>query len=444
MHDWQTAEDHAQRAWREYERRRWTRSLRAFERALAQQPERGDWWLGRGLALDALDKTAAAVDAYARAAALQPDNTDAWLTLGAAQLRVSNEQAAIDALEHAQQIDPNQHETYCYRVAAYARLGDLEQAELMFYLGQQQEADCPHCFDHVAHALASHGQLERAIACWQRAAQIAPDHPRVGINLGRCCAFLQRYDQAQHFYEQHLAHHPDDTDTVHEFVALLLERGRLDEAERRLDALRIVRNDDDTSTHLRGDLALKRKDLHTAECYYRLAIQLNPNRPGIRLGLALAARAHGDHDACNQHLDNELSMAGQDARQVLQLARLLVEQRRSHEAVALLNPAIHGEGLFTGSGTLLSQALHIRAVARRTTGQHRDAIADCRRSLRINRLNAKCWRLLVAAYLHENQPLRARVSLKHALAACPNDALLRKLANQMRRPRLTRPRKRAA
>ncbi|MFI4860206.1 MAG: tetratricopeptide repeat protein [Phycisphaerales bacterium JB063] len=438
MHDWQTAEDHARRAWRDYERRRWGRALKAFERALAQQPDQAGWWLGRGLVLEALKRHADAADAYERAAVLRPDSADAWLTLGAARLRVGTGQSAIHALEQAQSLAPNRHESYCYRVAAYARIGDLDNAELMFYLGQQQHPDCPHCFDHVAHALANRGQLDRAAACWQRVRELDPAHPRVGINLGRCFAFLQRYGRAQHFYEQHLAHHPDDTPTALELVALLLERGRLDQAEQQLDAVRVVHHDDAATTHLRGDLALKRRDPHTAECYYRLAIQLDPDRPGVRLGLALAARERGDDDACSAYLSEELNTTGQDARQVLQLARLLIEQRRHRDAIALLTPALHDDDLFAGNNAMLGQALHIRAVANRSIGQHHDAIADARRAVRLDPANAKCWRLLIVGYRHTHRPLRARVCLKQALAACPADPHLRKLAHQFRWQRLTR------
>ena len=439
MHDRPTAQDHAHRAWQHYRQCRWGKALRGFDRALAQQPDQHAWWMGRGLVLDAMDRLSESATAYERAAAIEPEGAQAWLRLGAARLHLNQPRKAIEALEHAQQIDPNDHTPYCHRIAAYAQVGDLAQAELMFYLGQQQEPDCPHCFDHIAHALAKQGQLETAITCWQRARDIDPTHPRVGINLGRCAAFLRHFGRAQHYYEQHLEQYRDDTDIALELAALFLELGKLEQAEQQLNDTQAVRPDNEVSHHLRGDLALKRGDTPTAQKHYQRALQLSPNRPGVRLGLALAAREQGDTHACIQYLLRELDITGQDAKQVLQLARLLIEQRRHSEAIALLCPALDGlDDIFRGSDAMLAQAHHIRAVAATAMRQHADAIADCRKALRLQPDNPKCWRLLITGYLHENRTPRARASLQRALAFHPSDPALRKLAAQLRWHRLTR------
>ena len=81
------------------------------------------------------------------------------------------------------------------------------------------------------------------------------------------------------------------------------------------------------------------------------------HRPGIDLGLALAAHQLGDEDARTAHLLAELENPGQDARQVLDLARQLLDANLSEQAITLLSPLVEGmDDLLVNDDASLAEA----------------------------------------------------------------------------------------
>lgn len=443
MNDWSMAEQHAERGWRHYEAGRWDHALRLLRRALSIQPDQAEWWFGVGLSLDALQRYPEAVDAYRRVLDINPEDAEAMLHLGLGLLRLNQPEEALEQLDRAHAEDPTQHASQCNRIAALTQLGDHEQAELTFYLAQQDEPDCPVCFDHMAHSLAIRGELPRAIWCWQRTLELDPIHPQARANAARAHWYLGQLSRARFLFERHTDEQPDDKVALLEHASLLLELDELDEAEARLQTLTNEEPNHAIAHHLLGDLYIKRAQADRATQAYQQARRCEPNRPGIDLGLALAAQLNGDDDAREHHLLAELNRGGQDGRQVLELARQLLDAGLCDQAIALLTPVIDGfDDLLANDDASLAEALRLRALAFSAAGYHGQAIADCREAVRLSPKLADAWRQLVDAYEQTGQLHRALVCLNHAIDLSPDDAPetgdLRKTASRLRRMALTR------
>lgn len=434
MNDWSLAEQHAERAWRHYEAGRWDHALRLLRRALSIQPDQSEWWFGVGLSLDALGKYEQAVDAYRRVLELTPTDHEALLHLGTDLLRMGEPAEALVHLNRAHEIDPTLHACRCQMIAAYAQLGEHDQAEITFYLAQQDEPDCPVCFDHIAHSLAMRGELARAIWCWNRTLELDPVHPQARANCARAYWYQGKLDQARVMFHRHLEEQTDDPFAAIEFASLLLEADDLDAAQQRLTDIIQQHPDHATAHHLLGDLHIKRHQPDDATACYLAARQHAPDRPGIDLGLALAAKIEGNHEARAKHLLAELKQAGQDARQVLELARQLLDADMHDQAIALLTPVIDGfDDLLAKDETSLAEALRLRALAMTTADNHDQAIADCREAVRLSPAHPEAWTQLAHAYEQTGQPQRALVCLHHAIELTPDNAALRKLASKLRR-----------
>ncbi|MFN3168399.1 MAG: tetratricopeptide repeat protein [Phycisphaeraceae bacterium] len=439
MNDWSLAEQHAERAWRHYESGRFDHALRLLRRALSIQDNQAEWWFGLGLTLDALHRYHEAADAYRRVLDLRPGDAEAMLHLGLGLLRLDKPAEALEQLDAAYAEDPTQHACQCNRIAALAQLGEHEQAELTFYLAQQDEPDCPVCFDHVAHSLAMRGELPKAIWCWQRTLELDPSHPQARANTARAHWYLGQLTRARFLFERHCDEQPDDRVAKVEHASLLLELDELNEAERRLAAIIADQPHHATAQHLLGDLHIKRNQpAHAAECYHA-ARAAEPDRPGIDLGLALAAKLVGDESARARHLLAELDRAGQDARQVLELSRQLLDANLGDQVIALLSPMIDGfDDLMVGDDASLAEALRLRGLAMRSAGRDDQAIADCREAVRLCPQMVDAWRQLVHAYTQTGQLHRAIVCLNHAIDLTPDDAELRSLASKLRRQALVK------
>lgn len=439
MNDWSLAEQHAERAWRHYEAGRWDHALRLLRRALSIQSAQAEWWFGLGLTLDALQRYDESTDAYRKVLEIQPDDAEALLHLGIGLLRMDQPGEALEQLDLAHTADPSQHACQCNRIAAHAQLGDHEQAELCFYLAQQDEPDCPVCFDHLAHSLAMRGELNKAIWCWQRTLELDPSHPQARANTARAHWYLGQLSRARFLFERHINEQPDDRVAAIEHASLLLELDELDEAQERLHRILAEQPDHATAHHLLGDLYIKREAPDQAIQSYLAARQHHADRPGIDLGLALAARLAGDEKARSRYLMAELEHGGQDARQVLELSRQLLDTDLGEHVILLLTPMIDGlDSLLSNDDTSLAEALRLRALAMRSADRHEQAIADCREAVRLNPKLQGAWNQLVHAYEATGQLHRAIVCLSHAIELSPDDPALRKLASKLRRQALTR------
>ncbi|MEM9345491.1 MAG: tetratricopeptide repeat protein [Planctomycetota bacterium] len=439
MNDWSIAEQHAERAWRHYEAGRWDHALRLLRRALSINPDQCDWLFGVGLTLDAMSRFEEAAAAYRKLLEIEPNDHEALLHLGMNLIRLGEPQEALDYIDKAEAADASAHVCRCHRIAAYAQLGEHDKAELTFYLAQQDEPDCPVCFDHIAHSLAIRGELQRAIWCWKRTRELDPIHPQAQANAARAYWYLGELDQARQLFEVHLDDQPEDPHAQLEYASLLLEAEDLDAAHRQLKSLIQQHPDHVVAYHLLGDLFIKRNEPDKAIASYHAAREHQPDRPGIELGLALAAQQLGDEAARTRHLLAELNHAGQDARQVLELARQLLDANLAEQVTALLSPLVEGmDDLLVNDEASLAEAHRLRALAMAQGHDHAQAIADCREAVRLCPTLIEAWLQLVTSYTTTGQLHRAIVCLNHAIELSPDDQELRKLVGRLRRQAMTR------
>ncbi len=78
------------------------RAIRAFERAIALQPNAVQAWHGLGSALRATGELDAASEAFRKATELEPDYAPAWVNLGAVQRLLGRIEEALDSLKRAE------------------------------------------------------------------------------------------------------------------------------------------------------------------------------------------------------------------------------------------------------------------------------------------------------------------------------------------------------
>lgn len=434
MHDWFEAEAAAERAQQFYENGQWDQALAALDLALSVNPEQSDWHMGKGLTLDAMRRYDEAARAFEQVVRLRGDQVEPLLRLGVDLTRSGEPARAIEVLQRALQLDPHHHAAQCQLILAYARAGDHDAAEQAFYLAQQQDESCAHCFDHIAHSLAERGELDRAEWCWRQARTLSPQVEDVALNLARVAWRRGRLDASLDLYLDQLRDDPGDIEALIECGRLLRQLNRHAEAAEKFR--RIVELDPTQAlAHYQlGELALRAGHLDAAASGFETAGRLAPELPGVHLNLAAVALRRGRADLALQHLIAELDVEGQSGPQVLDLARMLITLDAPAEAVDLLTPLLDGtaEPLFEDDGTLAS-ALVLRGVALAVRGDTAAAIGDLRLALRMEPGHPVATYNLIVAYLDGRSFRRARAVLRRAMRAAPNDGQLQRLSLRLRR-----------
>jgi tetratricopeptide (TPR) repeat protein len=230
MSDWFEAERRAERAQQLCEVERWEEALQELEAALAINPNNATWHAQRGVLLSELERSADAVEAYGHALDLEPNDPEVSIALGIELTRLGHYSRALSVFEELARTHPDLEPAYCHRISIYTELGRHDQAEEMFYLAQQLDETCPHCFFYVGVSLAARGQTQRAIHCWRKVLALEPDYPGVRQRIAQAFRAEGKLDAAREYLLQELRDDPGNTDYLFELGELAQESGQLEAA----------------------------------------------------------------------------------------------------------------------------------------------------------------------------------------------------------------------
>lgn len=227
MNDWFDAEQRVERAQQLTESHRFAEALAELDAALAINPHNAVWHAQRGFLLDELGEPERAVEAYEHSLAIDPEDQEVSLALGHALLNMGRFARAANLLQDLVQSNPDLDAAYCPLIGAYCELGQHDKAEEVFYLAQERDDSCPHCFFYIGVSLATRGQLDRALYCWRRVLELDPAF--VGVNRHMAEAYRRRGDleKAREYLLSELRGDAGNTDLLCELGELAVQAGDL-------------------------------------------------------------------------------------------------------------------------------------------------------------------------------------------------------------------------
>jgi tetratricopeptide (TPR) repeat protein len=259
------------------------RALEAWETA-----EAATYFVARGQALAAQGDHEGALQQYRRAVTIDPHMAEAYLRLGQALSRLGREEEALDALASA---------------AAYA-----DQASALPYL-QQAEV-------HVARE-----EWTAALAAFREAARLSPQDPEPHYRRGWVLSEKLGDDEAAlACFEEALALDPEHKPSRLALGRLHAARGECDAAARRLDPL-LSQDPNDGSVGklhiLLAECLLEQGRTNEALSHLEQARSLDPQAPSILLRLGQGySQAGRFQDAIEAYLRViELAPQGQEAQE---------------------------------------------------------------------------------------------------------------------------------
>lgn len=431
MSHWQDADEHVYQAQEALAQGRPDQAVVSLRAALAIRPEQWGWWLMLGDALLTAEDPRAAAEAY-REVLLEDESQPAALRgMGLASAQTRRLDEARSWLEKAHRVDRDDLVCIDALIAVMTGLGRHEDAELYFYLSQQLDEDSAPAFDHIAHSLAQRGEYPRAVHCWQRCIEIDPSHPYAHEHLAKIYRHLREPWQAIDHLRRQLDNNPGDAESALLLVEMLIEQ---DESERaRPIVVHLLQDQPDLPAAHRAmaELDYLNGDLNHANQAFLRAKELDPNLPGVYLGLGEIAYRQGKRHTAMQHAEDELCLEGQDAEMVIRLARLLEALGLSARVVDLLSPAINGEeDLFIESPPAYAEALVLRAGAWEVLGYSDTAERDLLHAMQIQPSDDSARRELARLYLRLGRADDARETLRAAQPGDPEtDRLLSEMPN---------------
>ncbi len=148
-------------------------------------------------------------------------------TAGIQLLREGSVAEAIPLLERAHAIDPRDYDAAFNLSAAYLVAGQFRSATPILEKLKVRFSDRPQVWTNLGAAylgnpvLADSDRQLRAIDAFKQALALDPVAHSVAYNIGLVYRDRRDYEQAVHWFEQAVAHNPDDWDARRQLERLL-------------------------------------------------------------------------------------------------------------------------------------------------------------------------------------------------------------------------------
>jgi tetratricopeptide (TPR) repeat protein len=271
--------------------------------------------------------------------------------------------------------------------------------------------------------LANEGQLDEAIACFEKALEIDPNSAEIHSNLGSALALAGRNDEAIDHYRKSLAIRPNSVPTHNNLALILVRQKKFDEAiDHYLNSLKLDPQIVETYGYL-GDALRSVGKLEDACGLYRKALELQPEWAQMHNNLAIALTQLGKFEEAISHWRKAVELDPQIAEAYRNWGGVSYIQGRRAEALELWQKGIREN---PEDVTLL--CLSAQVLATNGDAALRNGPAAVEFAQRADRLtggkNAAVLDVLAASYAEAGRFPEAVETAQRALAAAENNPAL--------------------
>lgn len=309
--------------------------------ALQQAPQNADAFMALTRAYLGLEQPALALRQLEQARLMGADEAALRELTGRAYLQQQDFKRLLDQVQNdATFASQDQATLLALRGLAHLSLGHDAEAEQS--LDEALALDSRSVDAHLGFArLALRDRnLERAETHLRSARMRAQDDVDVLLVAGELERIRGRDEQALQAFEQVLQQRPENTLALLGVAAVLLEQGKLREAERRLDV--VLRNwpNHPVGNYLRGELAYRSGHPDAARSALRVALVVMPGHLPSHMLLGGLEFAEGRPEAAANHLARFVAARPEqlEARKLLVASYLQLSQPR--KALEALKPAL--------------------------------------------------------------------------------------------------------
>lgn len=203
----------------------------AFQQAINLDNDHASAWFGLGEAYEALGEEQQSLECYLRVVALDPARVEAFQRLGRAYGKAGNAQAAIKMLQRAWVLNPKDRETCFLLGRTYLDIGQITEAEDQFIIMTQSYPDWAEAHLELGRIRYKQASLEGALACFAKAASLAPANAEMLFNLASLYHELGDLVQARTNYEALVQLEPKHGHARHNMACCLYALNQTKEAE---------------------------------------------------------------------------------------------------------------------------------------------------------------------------------------------------------------------
>ena len=274
-------------------------------------------------------------------------------------------------------------------------------------------ADNAVAHNNLGDDLLQAGQVDKAIAHFQKALEIKPDHAKTHINWGNALLQKGRVDEAISHYQEALRINPKYAEAHNNLGYVLLQKGNVDEAiSQYQQALQIKPADAEAHNNL-GKALLQENRVDEAISQYQQALQLKPNYAEAHCNLGYALLQKGRVDEAISQYQQALQLKPDYAEARYNFGNALLQKGRVDEAISQYQQALqlkpdYAKGHYNFGNVLLQK------------GRVDEAISQYQQALQLKPDNANACINLGSALLQKGRADEAMVHYQKALQLKPD------------------------
>lgn len=298
-----------------------------------------------GVTMLATGRLEAAIAAFETTVELDAGFAQAWFNLGSARRQIGQGDAAIEAFRRATEGERGLEQAWLAIVDTLRVGGAIDAAVAAAREAIAQREAWPEAWAQLGLCLAAKQDLETALTCFERAVELEPKFHDARFHIGVAHGMLGRLDDAATAYRTVLEEAPGHVKAAVNLAGLLMHRGELEEAERRLaEASKVQSPERAMALTALGDLRMRQIKVAEAERSYREAVGLVPREPRPRIGLVaclLEQEKNADALAEAERLAREFPELAASAEC---LAEALIANGNPEQAIGVIDPCVARHG----------------------------------------------------------------------------------------------------
>jgi tetratricopeptide (TPR) repeat protein len=218
--------------------------------------------------------------------------------------------------------------------------GQLDEAMAHFQKAISIQPDNAEAHDNLGNALFQKRQVDEAIRQFQTALAIQPDFAGAYINLGNALLQKGQADEAILQYQKALVIRPDNAKAHYNLGTVLLQKGKVDEAMVEFQkALAIQPGYADAHNNL-GNVLLQKEQIDEAIAHYERALAIRPDYAEAHFNLGSALLRKGQTDAAVAQFQSALAIRPDYAKAHASLGDILLQKGDTEAAMAHYQKAL--------------------------------------------------------------------------------------------------------
>ena len=300
---------------------------------------------------------------------------------------------------------------------ALAGRGQVDEAIAHYQKALEIKPDHAKAHNNLAAALAGRGQVDSAIAHFQQALEIKPDYAEAHYNLGVVLAGHGQIDSAIAHFQQALEIKPGDADAHYNLALALSGRGQSDSAITHYQKALEIKSDYAEAHNDLGNALSGRGQFGEAITHYQKALEIKPDFAQAHYNFAAALAGRGEIDSAITHYQKALEIRPDYADAHYNLALALSGRGQVDPAIAHYQKALEIKPDYTKACNNLAAALAGR-------GQIDEAIVHFQKALKIEPDYVDARRNLSVVLSARQGILKTLAQRREAIRSQPSDVAL--------------------